>query len=328
MYSQLLGTGSALPRRCVTNAELVRDLAQRGVETSADWIEERTGIRQRFLASEEQTSSDLATEAACAALEAAALAPQDIDLLIVATSTPDMIFPSTACLVQERLGCRGGAAFDVQAVCAGFVYALATADAFLRQGLAQHALVIGAEVFSRILDWYDRTTCVLFGDGAGAVVLGRGAYPGIHASALHADGSLAPILRTPGQVVGGRVWGHPFLTMDGQAVFKTAVQVLDQVGREVVARAGMTLDDVDWVIPHQANVRILHATIRRLGIDPGRLVCTVDQHANTSAASIPLALDWAMRSGRIRPGQRLLLQGVGGGMAWGASLLSVDRVDA
>lgn len=325
MYSQLLGTGSALPRRCVSNEELVHELAQRGVETSAAWIEERTGIRQRFIASAEQTSSQLATQAARAALDAASLAARDIDLLIVATSTPDMIFPSTACLVQEQLGGRGGAAFDVQAVCAGFVYALATADALMRQGLARRALVIGAEVFSRILDWDDRSTCVLFGDGAGAVVLGLGEFPGIHANVLHADGSLASILRTPGQVAGGRVIGHPFLTMDGQAVFKTAVQVLDQAAREVVERAGITLDAVDWVIPHQANVRILQATIRRLGLDPGRLVSTVDQHANTSAASVPLALDWAMRSGRIVEGQRLLLQGVGGGMAWGASLLSVSR---
>jgi len=325
MYSQLLGTGSALPTRCVSNHDLVQQLAERGVETSAAWIEERTGIRQRYLADADQTSSQLAAQAARQALEAAALAASAIDLVIVATSTPDVIFPSTACLVQEQLGIRGGAAFDVQAVCAGFVYGLATADALMRQGLGSRALVIGAEVFSRILDWNDRSSCVLFGDGAGAVVLGLGEVPGIHASALHADGSLQSILRTPGQIAGGRPIGDPFLRMDGQAVFKTAVQVLEQVAREVVLRAGMSLADVDWLIPHQANERILQAVSRRLGLDPQKLVSTVDQHANTSAASIPLALDWALRSGRIQPGQRLLLQGVGGGMAWGASLLSVGR---
>ncbi|MGA1296106.1 MAG: beta-ketoacyl-ACP synthase III, partial [Burkholderiaceae bacterium] len=266
IFSKLLGTGSALPPRCVSNQALVEELAARGIESSSDWIEARTGIKQRYLANPSMSSSQLGLQAAKRALEMAALKAEDIDLIIVATSTPDVIFPSTACLIQQALGCKGAAAFDVQAVCAGFVYGVSTADAMIRTGMAQRALVIGAEVFSRILDWNDRGTCVLFGDGAGAVVLAASDSPGIHACALHADGSLVPILQTAGQVCGGVVCGHPFLTMDGQAVFKTAVNVLDQVAREVCDKANMSLDEVDWLIPHQANIRILQATAKRLGL--------------------------------------------------------------
>ena len=322
IYSKLLGTGSALPERCVSNQMLVEELAARDIESSSAWIEERTGIRQRYIADPSLSSSQLGLQSAQRALEMAGLGANDIDLIIVATSTPDVIFPSTACLIQQQLGCKGAAAFDVQAVCAGFVYGVSTADAMIRTGMAQRALVIGAEVFSRILDWHDRGTCVLFGDGAGAVVLGADNSPGVHACALHADGSLVSILQTAGQVCGGVVCGHPFLTMDGQAVFKTAVNVLDQVAREVCAKAKIALDEVDWLIPHQANIRILQATAKRLGVPLAKVIVTVDQHANTSAASIPLALDWGVRHGQIKRGQKLLLEGVGGGMAWGACLLT------
>ena len=320
VYSRIVGTGSALPERRVDNDELCRELAARGIETSSDWIVERTGIRQRYLASPETSSSLLATEAARKALDAAGIAADIVDLIIVATSTPDYVFPSTACLVQKALGAPGGAAFDVQAVCSGFAYGLATADAMIRTGMAHRALVIGAEVFSRILDWNDRGTCVLFGDGAGAVLLEASDTPGILAARLHADGRHEAILRTAGNVSGGGITGHPFLTMDGQAVFKLAVSVLDAVARETVAAAGMTVSDVDWLIPHQANVRILQATGRKLGISPDRVIVTVDQHANTSAASVPLALDLAVRDGRIKPGQHVLMEGVGGGFTWGAVL--------
>ena len=319
-HSRIVGTGSALPERLVTNEQLSSELAARGLETSDQWIVERTGIRQRHIADPEVTSSMLGARAARAALEAAGVAAESVDLIIVATSTPDYVFPSTACLVQKELGISGGAAFDVQAVCSGFVYGLATADAMIRTGMASCALVIGAEVFSRILDWNDRGTCVLFGDGAGAVLLRANEQPGILASRLHADGRYETILRTAGNVSRGEVIGHPFLTMDGQAVFKLAVSVLDSVARETVAAAGLTLDDVDWLIPHQANVRILQATGRKLGIPPERVVVTVDRHANTSAASVPLALDLAVRDGRIKPGQRVLMEGVGGGFTWGAVL--------
>lgn len=317
-FSRIVGTGSALPERLVTNADLVRELGERGIETSEDWIVERTGIRQRYLADPEVGSSVLGERAARAALQAAGVAATDIDLIIVATSTPDYVFPSTACLVQKALGSVGGAAFDVQAVCSGFVYGMATADAMIRTGMARRALVIGAEVFSRILDWSDRGTCVLFGDGAGAVVLAADETPGVLASRLHADGRHEAILRTAGNVHSGAITGHPFLTMDGQAVFKLAVSVLDAVARETVEAAGKTLADVDWLIPHQANVRIMQATGRKLGIGPERVVVTVDRHANTSAASVPLALDTAVRDGRIRSGHHVLLEGVGGGFTWGA----------
>jgi 3-oxoacyl-[acyl-carrier-protein] synthase-3 len=322
IYSKLLGTGSALPPRCVSNDAIVEALAERGVESSSAWIEERTGIKQRYLAEPDLSSSQLGFQAAQRALDSASLTANDVDLIIVATTTPDVIFPSTACLIQQQLGCKGGAAFDVQAVCAGFVYGLATADAMIRTGMARCALVIGAEVFSRILDWNDRGTCVLFGDGAGAVVLGASDAPGIHACAIHADGRLVSILQTAGQVCSGQVCGHPFLTMDGQAVFKTAVSVLDQVAREVCTKANIPLHEVDWLIPHQANIRILQATAKRLALPLEKVIVTVDQHANTSAASVPLALDWAVRQEKIKPGQKILLEGVGGGMTWGACLLS------
>jgi 3-oxoacyl-[acyl-carrier-protein] synthase-3 len=318
MYSRIVGTGSALPSRILTNEELSQRL-----DTSDEWIATRTGIRQRHIAAEAQSSSDLGAEASRAALAAAGLAPDDIDLIIVATSTPDYVFPSTACLMQAKLGTTGQIAFDVQAVCSGFVYGLATADAFIRAGQAKRALVVGAEVFSRILDWNDRGTCVLFGDGAGAVVLAADDHPGILASSLHADGRYADILSVPGNVCGGRVTGSVFLQMDGQAVFKFAVRVLDEAARETVAKAGLSLEAIDWLIPHQANVRILEATAKRLGVPAEKLVVTVDRHGNTSAASVPLALDLAVRDGRIRPGQRVMLEGVGGGFTWGAVLVQM-----
>jgi 3-oxoacyl-[acyl-carrier-protein] synthase III len=318
MRSRIAGTGSFLPPRVVTNDELAKR-----IDTSDAWIQERTGIRQRHIADQSQTSSDLALEASRRALDAAGLKAADIDLIVVATSTPDFVFPSTACLLQSKLGAKGGAAFDVQAVCSGFVYGLGIADNFIRAGTHKHALVVGAEVFSRILDWNDRGTCVLFGDGAGAVVLAAGAQPGIHATVLHADGSHAGILSVPGNVCGGRIVGSPFLQMQGNQVFKIAVKVLDEVARETLAAAGMALEDVDWLIPHQANVRILEATVKRLGLPRERLVVTVDHHANTSAASIPLALDEYVRAGKIRPGHRVMLQGVGGGFTWGASLVTM-----
>jgi 3-oxoacyl-[acyl-carrier-protein] synthase-3 len=321
VHTRIAGTGSALPERLVSNAVLVGELAERGIETSDDWIVERTGIRQRYLAAPEVTSSLLGARAAREALAAAGVAAGDVDLIVVATSTPDYVFPSTACLVQRELGIQGCAAFDVQAVCSGFVYALAVADAMIRTGAVNHALVIGAEVFSRILDWNDRGTCVLFGDGAGAVVLSRSDRPGVLAARLHADGRHESILRTAGNVAHGSITGHPFLTMDGQAVFRLAVTVLDEVARETVAAAGLLVSDIDWLIPHQANVRILQATGRRLGLPAERVVITVDRHANTSAASVPLALDAAVRDGRIRSGQHVMLQGVGGGFTWGAVLV-------
>jgi 3-oxoacyl-[acyl-carrier-protein] synthase III len=319
--SRIVGVGSALPNRRVTNAELAEELARKGVETSDEWIVARTGIEQRWLAEPDVTSSMLGAQAARAAMRSAGVGPDDIDLIVCATSTPDFVFPSTACLIQKELGVHGGAAFDVQAVCSGFVYALATADGLIRSGVARKALVVGAEVFSRILDWNDRTTCVLFGDGAGAVVLVADEKPGILASRLHSDGRQEGILRTAGNVCGGAIVGHPFLTMDGQAVFKLAVNVLNDVARETVESAGMTIADIDWLIPHQANVRILTATARKLGLPPEKVVSTVAQHANTSAASVPLALSVAVQDGRVKPGNLVLMEGVGGGFTWAASLV-------
>ena len=318
IYSRIAGTGRYLPANVVSNEELARR-----VDTSDEWIRSRTGIRQRHLAEAGQTSSDLAQRASLQAIAAAGIAAADIDLIIVATSTPDYIFPSTACLLQARLGIKRCPAFDVQAVCSGFVYALDIADKYIRGGTCRHALVVGAEVFSRILDWQDRATCVLFGDGAGAVVLSAATSPGVHASVLHADGSQSGILSTPGQVCSGVVTGDPFLRMDGQAVFKLAVRVLDEVARETLALCDMQPADVDWLIPHQANVRILDATAKKLGIDPAKVIVTVDRHANTSAASVPLALDTAVRDGRIKPGHKVLLEGVGGGFTWGATLVEM-----
>jgi 3-oxoacyl-[acyl-carrier-protein] synthase-3 len=322
-YSRITGTGSYLPPNRLTNADLVAELASKGVETSDDWIVERTGIRARHFASAGTFSSDLGLEAAKNALAAAGCAAQDIDLIIVATSTPDMVFPSTACILQNKLGANGCAAFDVQAVCSGFVYALAIADSMIQTGAANRALVIGAEVFSRILDFKDRTTCVLFGDGAGAVVLAASDTPGILASDLHADGKHAGILCVPGHVAGGAVLGDPLLKMDGPAVFKLAVGVLEDAARETLTKAGKTEADIDWLIPHQANIRIMQSTAKRLKLSMDKVVITVDQHGNTSAASIPLALDWAVRSGKVKAGQTLMLEGVGGGFTWGAVLLNL-----
>jgi 3-oxoacyl-[acyl-carrier-protein] synthase-3 len=322
-YSRITGTGSYLPPRRVTNADLVAELAQGGIETSDEWIVERTGIRARHFAAPDVTCSDLGLEAARKALEAAGCQPQDIDLIIVATSTPDMVFPSAACILQNKLGANGCPAFDVQAVCSGFVYALTVADAMIQTGAAKRALVVGAEVFSRILDFKDRTTCVLFGDGAGAVVLEASDTPGILASDLHADGRYVDILCVPGNVAGGAVLGDPVLKMDGQAVFKLAVGVLDKAARATLAKANLTDADIDWLIPHQANIRIMLSTAKKLKLSMDKVVVTVDQHGNTSAASIPLALDHGVRSGQVKPGQTVLLEGVGGGFTWGAVLLKM-----
>ncbi len=322
-YSRITGTGSYLPPRRLTNADLVAELARDGIETSDEWIVERTGIRARHFAAPDVTASDLGLEAARNALQAAGLQAQDIDLIIVATSTPDMVFPSVACILQHKLGANGCPAFDVQAVCSGFVYALAVADSMIQTGAANRALVIGAEVFSRILDFKDRTTCVLFGDGAGAVVLEASETPGILSSDLHADGKHVGILCVPGTVSGGQVLGDPVLKMDGQAVFKLAVGVLEKAAHAALAKAGMTEADVDWLIPHQANIRIMQGTARKLKLSMDKVVVTVDQHGNTSAASIPLALDHAVRSGQVKKGETLLLEGVGGGFTWGAVLLKL-----
>ena len=320
-YSRITGTGSHLPPRRLSNVDLTQQLAVHGVVTSDDWIVERTGIRARHFAAADVACSDLALAAATAALAAAGRSAADVDLIIVATSTPDMVFPSTACIVQQKLGVHGCAAFDIQAVCSGFVYALTMADALIRTGSAKCALVIGAEVFSRILDFQDRATCILFGDGAGAVVLEASNEPGLLASELHADGRHVGILCVPGTVSGGQVLGHPLLKMDGPAVFKLAVGVLEDAARAVLAKAGKTEADIDFFIPHQANIRIMQSTARKLKLAADKLVVTVDEHGNTSAASIPLALDVAVRDGRIRRGHTLLLEGVGGGFTWGAVLL-------
>jgi 3-oxoacyl-[acyl-carrier-protein] synthase-3 len=317
MYARLIGTGSYLPGNPVTND----DLAARGIDTNDEWIVTRTGIRSRYLANPGTTSSELGLIAAQRALDMAGISAADLDLIIVATSTPDFIFPSTACLIQAKLGNKGAAAFDVQAVCAGFTYALGIAEKFIRSGSHKKALVIGAEVFSRILDWNDRGTCVLFGDGAGAVVLEASDKPGIMATAMHADGSQNTILNVPGQISCGQVTGDPFLRMDGPAVFKFAVRVLADIAVEVCQSAGIQTSDVDWLIPHQANIRIIDATGKKLGVDRNKVIVTVDRHGNTSAASVPLALDEAVRDGRIQRGQKVLVEGVGGGFTWGAALL-------
>ena len=323
-YARITGTGSYLPPRRLTNHDLAAELAQRGMETSHDWIVERTGIHARHFADAGVTSSDLALPACQQALQAAGLQAQDIDLIIVATSTPDMVFPSTAAILQHKLGITNGCpVFDVQAVCSGFVYALTVADAMIRSGAANRVLVVGSEVFSRILDFNDRTTCVLFGDGAGAVVLEASDQPGILASQLHADGSHVGILCVPGNVYGGEVMGDPLLKMDGQAVFKLAVGVLEKAARATLDKAGLTEADIDWLIPHQANIRIMQSTARKLKLPMDKVVVTVAEHGNTSAASIPLALDHAVRAGQVKPGQTVLLEGVGGGFTWGAVLLKM-----
>lgn len=318
IYSRIAGTGSYLPSKVLTN----RDLEAR-IETSDEWIFSRTGIRQRHVAAENECASDLALVASRRALEAAGVAANELSLIIVATTTPDMVFPSTACILQAKLGTKNCPAFDVQAVCSGFVYALATADHFMRSGQYQNILVVGAEVYSRILDWEDRTTCVLFGDGAGAVVLQRSDTPGILSSHLHADGSHADILSVPGSVNGGKVSGRPLLQMEGNAVFKFAVRVLGEVAEEALAFNRLAKTDIDWLIPHQANIRIIQATARKLGLPMEKVVTTVDLHANTSAASVPLALDTAVRDGRIQAGQLVMLEGVGGGFTWGAILIKM-----
>lgn len=323
LYSKIIGTGSYLPPKRVTNQDLASQLAEKGVETSDEWIVSRSGISARHYAATDVQSSDLAVEAAKRALDMAGMSPNDIDLIILATSTPDHFggFPSTACVVQRKLGItNGSAAFDVQAVCSGFVYGVSVADSFIKSGAHRNVLVIGAEVFSRILNFEDRTTCVLFGDGAGAMVLTASSEPGVLATKLHADGSHGDILCVPGSVSGGAVEGSAFLYMDGQAVFKLAVSVLEKVANEALDAAGMSASEIDWLIPHQANIRIMQGTAKKLGLPLEKMVVTVDQHGNTSAASIPLALDVAMRDGRIKPGQNVMMEGVGGGFTWGAVL--------
>jgi 3-oxoacyl-[acyl-carrier-protein] synthase-3 len=322
-HSRITGTGSHLPPRRLTNADMAAMLAERGIETSDDWIVERTGIRARHFADDGVNASDLALQACTLALAAAGRRADEADLIIVATSTPDMVFPSTATILQNKLGVHGCPAFDVQAVCSGFVYALTVADAMIRAGSARCALVVGSEVFSRILDFNDRTTCVLFGDGAGAVVLEASDTPGILACDLHADGRHLDILCTPGTVAGGRVLGDPLLKMNGKAVFKLAVSVLESAARATLEKAGRTEADLDWLIPHQANIRIMTGTAKKLGMSEDKLVVTVDEHGNTSAASVPLALDVAVRGGRVKRGDTVLLEGVGGGFTWGAVLLDL-----
>ncbi|MBI4742304.1 MAG: ketoacyl-ACP synthase III [Betaproteobacteria bacterium] len=317
MFARITGVGSYLPGQAVSNDDLVR----RGIETSDEWIVSRTGIKARHLAEPGQASSDLALEASRRALAMAGIDAGEIDLIVLATSTPDFIFPSTACLLQAKLGNRGAVAFDVQAVCSGFVYALTIAEKFIRSGSHKKALVVGAEVFSRILDWQDRGTCVLFGDGAGAVVLEASGEPGILATALHADGSHHGILSVPGNVSGGQVTGDPFLRMDGQAVFKFAVRVLAEVAHECCEAAKVAPDEIDWLVPHQANIRIIEATAKKMKLGMDKVIVTVDRHGNTSAASVPLALDAAVRDGRVKAGQKIMLEGVGGGFTWGAVLL-------
>jgi len=316
IYSRITGTGSYLPAQVLTN----KDLESR-VDTSDEWIVARTGIRERHIAAEGQFTSDLAFEASRRALAAAGRSAADVDLIVLGTSTPDMVFPSSACLLQAKLGVKRGAAFDVQAVCSGFIYALAMADLFIKSGSHRCALVVGAEVFSRILDWKDRGTCVLFGDGAGAVVLEASDRPGVLSSHLHADGSYAQILNTPGHVCGGAIQGDPTLKMDGGAVFKLAVRVLEESAREALAANHMEVADLDAYVPHQANVRIISHVGKKLGLPDSKCIVTVDRHANTSAASVPLALDVAVRDARIKPGDNVLMQGVGGGFTWGSVLL-------
>jgi 3-oxoacyl-[acyl-carrier-protein] synthase-3 len=329
-YARITGTGSYLPPKKISNAQIVAQLAQLGIESSEPWIMERTGIGARHFVDEGIYSSDLALEASLQALQAARLEPQDVDLIIVATSTPDMIFPSTACILQNKLqslspqakALAGAAAFDIQAVCSGFIYALSVADAMVSSGRANKALVIGAEVFSRILDFKDRTTCVLFGDGAGAVVLEGSDQPGILATDIHADGKYTDILCVPGHVNGGAISGDPVLKMNGQAVYKLAVNLLEQTALATLNKAGLSAKDVDWLIPHQANIRIIQSTAQKMGLGMEKVILTVQDHGNTSAASVPLALDHGVRSGKIKKGQNLLLEGVGGGFTWGSALIT------
>ncbi len=316
MYSRIIGTGSYLPEKILTNQDL-----ESMVDTSDEWIRTRTGIEQRHIAAEGQMASDLALKASQNAIDAAGLQAKDIDLIIVATTTPDMIFPSTACILQNKLGTSRGPAFDIQAVCSGFIYALATADMFVSSGKVRNALVVGTEVYSRIMDWNDRTTCVLFGDGAGAVVLARDQKPGILSSHLHADGSYNQVLSAPASIHSGKIQGTPFVTMEGSTVFKFAVKVLEEAVLEALQENQLQASDIDWLIPHQANIRIITSIAKKLGIPEEKVVKTVSQHGNTSAASVPLALDQAVRDGRILPGQHIILEGVGGGFTWGSVLV-------
>ncbi|MDK4542146.1 beta-ketoacyl-ACP synthase III [Kingella kingae] len=316
LYAQILGTGSYLPANRVTND----DLAQR-IDTSDEWITTRTGIKARHIVADHEKTSDLAAEAARRALQDAGVSANEIDLIVLATATPDMQFPATATIVQNKLGIAGCPAFDVQAVCAGFMYAITTANAYIKSGMAKKALVIGADVFSRIVDWNDRATCVLFGDGAGAVVLSASETAGIVHSKLHADGAHLDLLKVPAQMSEGQICGSPFVTMDGQGVFKFAVKQLSAVADEVITEAGYTTGQIDWLVPHQANRRIIEATAKHLGLSMDKVILTVQDHANTSAASIPLALDAGIRDGRIQRGQNVLLEGIGGGFAWGAVLI-------
>ena len=316
-YSKIIGTGSYLPAKVLTNYDL-----EKIVDTTHDWIFSRSGIVERHIAADNELTSDLALQASRNAIEAAGISASEIDLIIVATTSPDQLFPSTACILQDKLGIKsGGPAFDIQAVCGGFVYALNTADMYIRGGQAKTALVVGAEVLSRMLDWNDRTTCVLFGDGAGAVVLRASDKPGIVTSKLHADGSHREMLKAEGNVRNGEVDGDPFIKMDGQAVFKFAVKVLSDVVEEVLEEQKMTGSDINWMVPHQANIRIIEATAKKLGLGMDNVVVTVANHGNTSAASIPLALDTAARDGRIKAGQNILIEAVGGGFTWGATLI-------
>ena len=323
LYSKISGTGSYLPPKRVTNHDLAQQLAAQGIETSDEWIVSRSGISARHFAEDDVCASDLAVLAGERAIEASGLDKSQIDLIILATSTPDHLggFPSTACIVQRKLGLGNSAAFDVQAVCSGFIYALSIADAMIKSGNHKHVLVIGAEVFSRILDFKDRTTCVLFGDGAGAVVLSASEEPGVLATKIRADGNYSHILSVPGKAAGGAIAGSPYVHMDGPAVFKIAVSVLEKVALEVLSSAQMTSADIDWLVPHQANIRIMQSTAKKLHLPLEKVVAKVDQHGNTSAASIPLALDVAVRDGRIKPGQTVLMEGVGGGFTWGAAVV-------
>ncbi len=316
MYSKITGTGSYLPEKILTNRDL-----ESMVDTSDEWIRTRTGITQRHVAADGQMASDLALNASLKAIEAANIYANEIDLIILATTTPDMVFPSTACILQEKLGITDCPAFDVQAVCSGFVYALSTADMFIRAGKCRNALIVGTEIYSNIIDWNDRTTCVLFGDGAGAVVLSQSDQPGILSSHLHANGNYNKVLSVPGNISRGEIQGNPYISMEGNTVFKFAVTVLEEVAREAITENNFETSDIDWLIPHQANIRIIKSTAKKLGIPMDKVVATVDMHGNTSAASIPLALDIAVRDGRIQSDQLVLLEGVGGGFTWGAVLL-------
>jgi len=317
MYSRVIGTGSYLPSKVLTNFDL-----EKIVDTTHDWILTRSGIVERHIAADGELTSDLALQAARRAIETAGISTAEIDLIIVATTSPDQVFPSTACILQDKLGIKNcSAAFDMQAVCSGFVYAMNMADLYIRGGQAKTALVVGAEILSRMLDWNDRATCVLFGDGAGAVLLRASDTPGIVASRLHADGSHRDMLKAEGNIRNGVVQGEPFISMDGKAVFKFAVNVLSDVVEEILKENKLQGSDIDWLVPHQANIRIMEATAKKLGLSMDNVVVTVAKHGNTSAASIPLALDTAVRDGRIKSGQNILLEAVGGGFTWGAVLI-------